>query len=207
MLEKEVIEKLIQKVGETHDLELNQLLKLLLEEREELIDEAATYREKANIDNLTGVHNRNVLSHLIDCSSLAICDIDNFKSINDTYGHTEGDRVIRGVAKIIRQSVRDQDIVCRYGGDEFVIGFRGCFQEEVIRNRLEQIVKEIADEIVLGKEMKPVGLSVGMVMNYQQEEIKDLIPKADQALYQSKESGKGRVSQYGEKIEEEKSYS
>ena len=199
MLDNSVVEQLVERAERINDLELNRLLKMFLEERSQLLSERKNLEDLANKDPLTGLENRRGLSEVQDCTSLAIIDIDNFKTVNDTYGHNEGDRVIKGVASIIRKNVRDSDFVCRYGGDEFVIAFTNCFQEDVVRKRLERIQEQISNQLVLGNSFTPVTISVGVVMNIQNQvfdDIKGLITKADQALYRSKEHGKSRITEY-----------
>ena len=201
MLDNSYVEKLVKRASEINDIELNRLLKMFLEERKELIRENKKYEDMANYDSMTGLYNRRILANVHKCSSLAICDIDDFKQVNDTYGHDEGDHVIKEIARIIREGVREKDFVCRYGGDEFIIGFADCYQEDVVRKRLEQIQKKISEEVVIGNGLKPATISVGMVMNvdnHNYDDIKTLISKADLALYQSKKRGKSRVTQYDE---------
>ena len=108
MQEKDYIERLQEKCKRINDPELTELVNKLLEERMNLFDQA-------NIDTLTGVHNRRILSNIHQCSSLVICDIDNFKTINDKYGHLTGDKVIKEVANALKNIIRYTDYICRYG--------------------------------------------------------------------------------------------
>ena len=70
-------------------------------------------------DSLTGAYNRRILENINNFSVVALCDIDDFKTINDTYGHDIGDRVLKTVTKTLIDNTRGCDVVCRYGGDEF----------------------------------------------------------------------------------------
>lgn len=91
-------------------------------------------------DSLTGAYNRRVLENIDEFSVVALCDIDDFKMINDTYGHDLGDRVLKTVTKVLIDNTRGTDIVCRYGGDEFLIVFKTC-SLEVVKKRMEIVVK------------------------------------------------------------------
>jgi len=127
--------------------------------------------------------------------SLAMIDLDNFKRLNDTFGHQAGDRVLRGISRLLKDGVRTTDIVARYGGEEFVIimpetDFGGT---EVVAERLRQTIENAV--FAYKEDNLKVTVSIGLA-SYPQENIRsedELIKAADRALYKAKELGKNRV--------------
>ncbi len=127
--------------------------------------------------------------------SLVIIDLDHFKLVNDTYGHEDGDRVLRHIADVIGGLLREDDIACRYGGEEFVLLLRATpgMAARVVANRLRAMVATKGIELD-GKE-RHVTFSGGVAAadernNYNCEAIVD---RADKALYRAKKSGRNRV--------------
>jgi diguanylate cyclase (GGDEF)-like protein len=151
--------------------------------------------------------------------SLLMLDLDNFKDINDTYGHQVGNVVLREVAKILKENTRVSDIVCRYGGDEFAIIFpetniyEAYKTAEVLKDHINQVVK-IANEIKtkieklnlkisvesITKENIEIKLTASMGLSFitgletQDITTEDFIKFADKALYLSKMEGKNKIS-------------
>ena len=132
------------------------------------------------------------------CSCIAL-DIDFFKKVNDTYGHLIGDEVLKHVAEIMMKSVRDTDIVTRYGGEEFIIlAPRTTMQSTVkiaerIRRAIETNPYEVADKMI------HITVSIGIAESITKDNtstIEALIDKADQALYVAKESGRNQLKIY-----------
>ena len=123
-----------------------------------------------------------------------LIDIDKFKNINDTYGHDKGDEILKQVAKTLSKNIRFDDVVCRYGGDEFLIIFTGC-DEKVVVNRIIEIKKELLRVI---PDLK-ISLSSGISSYKAGSTLKDTITVADIALYKSKEKGKNLITIYDEK--------
>lgn len=179
------LEARIEKIDDSRTLEL---IKRLIQERNYLA-------EVANIDHLTGLNNRRILGRIRDCSAVVMCDIDDFKEVNDSYGHTTGDHVIQEVARIIREDVRETDYVCRFGGDEFFIGFVNC-AEDVVFRRLEEIREAANNRSMLPDEEKSVTMSFGYSCTDDITDIDDLIIQADKALYESKSNGKNQITKY-----------
>ena len=182
----EYIEKLKIKLDSIDDQELKELINKLIEERNYL-------ENVANIDPLTGLYNRRIIERIRTCSGILMCDIDNFKTINDTYGHDVGDYAIKSVANILLKNTRANDYVCRLGGDEFFVVFTNC-EEEIILERCNKINREISSEIKLPDHI--VTLSMGIAYNKDNESVKTLLTKADEALYISKNNGKNQASVY-----------
>ncbi|MFN6991525.1 MAG: diguanylate cyclase, partial [Fervidobacterium sp.] len=135
-----------------------------------------------------------------DSISIVMCDIDNFKKINDTFGHLTGDNVLKKIADILRNNIRMTDIVGRFGGEEFIMAFPSTDVDEVtlILERLRRIIREI-NEFPF-----KITLSFGVV-NYPQntenliiQSPEDLIRLADTALYHAKNTGKDKIVIYME---------
>ncbi len=162
-------------------------------------------REKeARIDRLTGLTNRASLEKDAHKAlrrvrstggylSVLFCDMDRLKAINDELGHDAGDRVLRQAGTVMRRALRSQDLVGRYGGDEFVV---------VLPNLTRETAFERADHLILGfkqiNEMLPedlhVGLSVGIATYpFDAEDYPTLVKLADQAMYLAKRDGGNRV--------------
>ncbi len=162
--------------------------------------------ELSNKDGLTGLYNyryfrEKLRERYLESKryniplSLMVIDIDDFKNINDTYGHLAGDTILKELSKIFKQNVREVDIVARYGGEEFVILLPHVTMEdtEIIANRILKQVE--AKEFIYNLNVIKITLSIG-VSSIQHETVKDendLLKYADEALYCVKNSGKNRV--------------
>jgi two-component system, cell cycle response regulator len=164
--------------------------------------------EMAVTDGLTGLHNRRYLeTHLgimFDRAvsrgkplSYMICDIDRFKSINDMFGHDGGDAVLREFANLLRRQVRGADLVCRFGGEEFVVVMPDTDPEVAARvaERVRAAVAERAFDLPSGR-VAPVTVSAGISsLEGGTDTIVALAKRADTALYDAKNSGRNRVVQ------------
>jgi diguanylate cyclase (GGDEF)-like protein len=127
------------------------------------------------------------------CMSLIIIDIDHFKRFNDTYGHVAGNIALMDVAGRIAKQARSMDIVCRYGGEEFIVilpkcQLNGAYQfAERVRAAVE------ASPVKTDKESVPVTISIGVAEYQSDEEQEHFIERADKALYEAKQSGRNCV--------------
>jgi diguanylate cyclase (GGDEF)-like protein/PAS domain S-box-containing protein len=176
------------------------------EERKQLI---RSLNHLSITDSLTGLFNRralnDMLTHEIDRASryntdlsLILCDVDNFKAINDTHGHTAGDRALQKVAETLKNSLRRADILGRYGGDEFMIilpetGLEGAKSlAEKVRIAVEGLELELE---LPGQKAISLSLSLGVASCCEPlENIDTLVSLADTALYASKQAGRNKVS-------------
>ncbi|HPF39326.1 MAG TPA: diguanylate cyclase [Phycisphaerae bacterium] len=168
----------------------------------------AHLREMAETDALTGLANRRAVDRLFDddgrCtldrradSSVIMLDIDHFKRINDEYGHSEGDRVLEGVAELMRQHATERDIVSRWGGEEFLIIRPRTGLVEAVR-WAEKLRDELSRTVRCGgDEGAPVTVSLGVSTVRSVEFAQGAIDQADEALYQAKRRGRNRVCTWG----------
>lgn len=161
-------------------------------------------KESAHRDGLTDIFNKRYFFETLNTSpnlneqnySIAMLDLDNFKYINDTYGHPGGDIVLKKIADIIKKATRASDIVARYGGDEIIIFFNNFIDAEKIRSRAESMRREIEltefnNEGVLFK----VTVSIGVYCkNNENLSLDEVIKKADNILYLSKKNGRNKVT-------------
>lgn len=176
---------------------LRQLLKLTRYQLEH-------YEEKSVRDELTGLYNRRQLQTELEQAKLqadtlaipfSICliDIDRFKEINDNNGHLAGDMILREFSDVARDSIRDSDVLGRYGGDEFMqilpdTDLKGAVMHA---ERLRVYAHFLDLQKILAQ--KHISLSIGVAQYRSGEKITDLISRADSALYQAKQLGRNRV--------------
>lgn len=160
----------------------------------------------ASIDELTQLFNRRQAKALAetelsraDRNQLPLCvaliDIDHFKLINDIYGHDKGDEVLQYVAKIMRCELRQQDIISRWGGEEFMLVFpeTDLTHAEHIGERLRSAISSYSWGTDLGHQIQ-VNVSIGISQHKQEEKFTRLLKRADTALYISKSEGRNRVT-------------
>ena len=166
----------------------------------------AALREQALRDSLTGVFNRRYLEQALKQEvqrasrhalplSVIMLDIDHFKRFNDTYGHAAGDMLLRAVGAGLQSHTRGEDLVCRYGGEEFILILAGASLREAER-RAEEIRSTVQALNVQhnGQPLRAITVSLG-VATYPQHgtDIAAVIQAADAALYQAKQAGRNRV--------------
>ncbi|MFN3077528.1 MAG: diguanylate cyclase [Alphaproteobacteria bacterium] len=160
-------------------------------------------RNRSLIDGLTGLGNRRFLDNALaremeraavqgDLLSILIFDIDHFKKFNDTYGHDQGDRVLKEVAECLRSTLRAADIPCRYGGEEFLVILRfadrtGAF---TIADRIRQNIQAM---VLSGLPTVTVSVGVAFYHDFRPGNPVAFVEHADRALYTAKRSGRNRV--------------
>ena len=175
------------------------------------LENSRLYKEikyRANYDVLTKIFNRrealrksekiyNKVKKYYDSYWVMMVDVDNFKKINDTYGHQTGDKVLASIAKVIKESIRECDIVGRYGGEEFIVIVKDDKNSylkiaERIRNNVENTVINIGENEII-----KVTSSIGITkMDATDKTFQQIISEADKALYEAKNSGKNKVVAY-----------
>lgn len=185
-----------------------QLLEFLRPQVSMLIENAILHKKTAELaitDGLTGLSTHRYFQEAIDREigrakrlkltfSLVILDIDNFKSLNDTFGHLEGDKVLKEISKIMRTQVRDTDTVARYGGEEFVVILIDTPKEgaKISAERIREAIEK--NKFVLAGRRVIVTASLGLATYPDDAEAKqELIKVADTALYKAKMAGKNKV--------------
>lgn len=189
-------------------------------EIERLRQEVRRLKELAYKDELTGLYNRRgfreysekFLAELIAAKnfpgqresvsiknfSLLVFDIDNFKGVNDTYGHEAGDKALKLVGRVIRENTRDIDLASRWGGEEIVVGLVGANEEDAFRvaDRIREVVAQ-SELRFDGKKIK-FTISGGIASFGQGENLEDIFRFADLALYQAKKRGKNLIVKYSD---------
>ncbi len=167
------------------------------------------YKRLAMTDPLTGLFNRRHFRDLVeteialsrrhgDTNSILLIDIDRFKSINDTYGHLEGDIVLESFAELLRENTRTTDILCRMGGEEFVVLCRRADIDSAIAMAEKLRISINSKPFKFGGEEINISASIG-ISTFPHKNIKnidDLIKQADVAMYFCKENGRNQVAHY-----------
>ena len=163
----------------------------------------------ANHDSLTGLPNRMLLNERInealnvsvsdqEFHAMLFLDLDHFKNINDSHGHSVGDEVLKKVGYSIRSIVRQVDTVARLGGDEFVVLLKSLSNDKILAsnyasNVCDKIIKSMAQPVVVGDRRLHLGVSIGIVLFPIADESKDdLLRFADTAMYKAKEKGRNQ---------------
>ncbi len=175
----------------------NELIRSLENEIEEL-------QKQSNIDPLTKLYNRKALEidakellkhsneRNLNISTLMI-DADDFKKVNDTFGHLAGDKVLILLAKLFKLSIREYDRAYRYGGEEFLIIFNRAGKEDA-KKVAERIMNAVRSNklIYKGKTIR-ITLSMGLTSHQKGDTLESMIERADAAVYQAKHDGKNRL--------------
>lgn len=171
----------------------------------QLLDRVRELESKASIDPLTKVYNRRALQSYMDNlfsleqknrhfnMHLFMLDIDDFKKVNDTYGHTTGDKVLIFLSNILKKTLRDGDKVFRYGGEEFVIILNRISPEQckLVAERILNLVR--SNKLLTKQDQILVTLSIGSTKFKHGDTMESIIHRADKALYLAKNSGKDQL--------------
>ena len=171
------------------------------------IENSLLYKELEKInqrDSLLGIYNRKYFFEYLEknkCKemkgkfAIVMIDIDDFKKINDTYGHQFGDKILINTAKIISNGIDEDDILARYGGEEFILYISNFISENSVYNKIEMIRGAIeSSKVSFCDDYKSVTASFGMsFFPLNGIEVNELIKNADDLLYKAKKSGKNRV--------------
>ena len=172
-----------------------------------LFDAYEQLQKIAAADPLTGLFNRRTFFELSQKAlsrakrhqtsfSLILIDLDNFKAVNDTKGHPQGDRVLQKTAQYLTMYLREGDILGRYGGDEFIVLAYDADESQAL-NISQRFSANVPSRLAELKDMDiPVTLSIGIACCARGQEItlESLLERADKALYRSKKSGRNRVT-------------
>nr|WP_249131100.1 GGDEF domain-containing protein [Bradyrhizobium diazoefficiens] len=169
-------------------------------------DSLSKSEQRARTDTLTGLANRRALDEFMrkaqtsadwgEPLSVLLLDIDHFKTFNDNFGHGVGDQVLRLIARVLREKVREQDLPARYGGEE-LIGVLPDADLYVCAEIAERIRHAIAECTITrrstGETLPSISVSIGVAQYRTGEAIADLIERCDRALYLAKGGGRNRV--------------
>jgi diguanylate cyclase (GGDEF)-like protein len=180
---------------------INQLRKRIYDAEEdarEMSKKAAYFESVATVDGLTGLFNRKAFdSKLKEAAetynsggepfSLVIFDVDDFKKVNDTFGHTAGDKVLKIVAQTLKNTFRKNDFIARYGGDEFAVVIEG-LSEEMARERIREFKERFGKKRFFSYKDgdASIGVSAGIALAAKGDSPEDIIHKSDMAMYEVK---------------------
>lgn len=166
------------------------------------------YQKIIERDVLTGLLNKIAFHELAsrvlqstpeDQNALMVLDVDNFKQINDEYGHLVGDQVLKCIADELRNALRKTDIIGRFGGDEFTVMMTRIPNHEVVNKKAKTIIKAIV--LACANQLNVnTSVSIGIAFSNGTDAEEALFARADQALYEAKNTGKAKAVVYGEKI-------
>jgi len=209
----------LQSKIELADAKLTDNNRKLLDQAMDLQRMNEALQHMAITDSLTGLHNRRYFESVAgndlalsirhgDTNSILLIDVDHFKRINDTWGHRVGDDVLIDIAGVLNRLQRQTDLICRMGGEEFILLCRRTGDEEALRVA-EKIRTAIASHVftAMGQERIPVTVSIGVVTfpgNETPMSVDEYIHNADLALYQSKSDGRNRVTSYAAMVASER---
>jgi diguanylate cyclase (GGDEF)-like protein/PAS domain S-box-containing protein len=167
----------------------------------QLVQESNEYKDKAHHDTLTGLYNRLKFDEIIERKyrafldspepfSIILMDIDDFKYINDTYGHDNGDKVLQEIARVLQSTLRKDDFLVRWGGEEFVVLVDS--DENVALALAEKLKDAVAKQVQIDSHV--ITISVGVSQMKVGDTIETLFSRVDKAMYESKKNGKNRVT-------------
>ncbi|WOE69787.1 GGDEF domain-containing protein [Hydrogenimonas thermophila] len=183
-IQVKLLENLLDEITKRYDS--------FIKEQNEKIEDTL---EKATKDPLTDLYNREFFSEYVEkilkenrrkgeSITLIFLDLDNFKSVNDNYGHEEGDQVLKDVATILKNSFRDHDVIIRYGGDEFIVLAQ---LNRVEISDLNSVLMSLKERIEENFKKYGISISYGMaIYPLETDNLKDLIQLADQRMYEQK---------------------
>lgn len=169
------------------------------------MSQAQQLQREMDIDRLTMLLNKSAFVDRVQDrlsqkteGALLVMDIDNFKNINDSYGHDFGDVILQRIARCIHENFRITDLCARFGGDEYVTFVPEISRDELV-GMMDKLMKQIREEVVLPDSGNTVGISIGAAFfKAAEHDYKDLFHCADNALYAAKKMGKNRYHIYGE---------
>jgi len=178
---------------------------------EKLKNEVKELENTTNIDPLTLAHNRrglhNFLDHILEVASadnkqldmwLIMLDVDDFKVVNDTYGHVAGDKVLIFLAKVLRSIVRKSDHIFRFGGEEFMIVLNRVTKNKAYQtaNRILETIRK--NKLIYKSDTINITISVGLCQHQKGDTIETIVDRTDKLLYKAKNSGKNKIEMQGD---------
>lgn len=199
-----VPEVMLSRIGRI--LELEELRKSLADRLEKKTQEVTDIKSKTNVDALTGLYNRAYTQELVEAliekgvtGVMMMIDMDNFKLINDNYGHIAGDEVLKKFANTMKRHTTEGDVLCRIGGDEFVAFIEGPYTKDEIANKAQIIIDELCEYIGYMKFDTNSSVSIGISQTPENgTDFTKLYNCADKALYYVKQNGKNSYHFYSD---------
>jgi len=164
---------------------------------------ASKYETLSITDRLTGVYNRakfeqelqveidKIKRYGVNTFSIVLFDVDNFKNINDTFGHLEGDTILRKLTMIVKQSLRSSDIFARWGGEEFVVLLTHTDKDNALK--AAEILRHKIESTPIDAKVPAVTCSFGVCSYNDEDTIYSMLKRADEAMYKAKKGGKNRI--------------
>ncbi|MGN0692773.1 MAG: diguanylate cyclase domain-containing protein [Oscillospiraceae bacterium] len=204
-----VPEVMLSRIGRV--LELEDLRRSLADRLEQKTKEVSDIKSKSHQDALTGLWNRAHTEEAVNAmlsegisGSLMMIDMDNFKAINDNYGHIAGDQTLKMFADTLRKYADEGDVLCRIGGDEFVVFVKGVTSKSEIGNRASDIISDMCYKLEQCKFETNSSVSIGIAQTPDDgTEFNKLYNSADKALYYVKQNGKNSYHFFSDKLQEE----
>lgn len=127
----------------------------------------------------------------MDAISLIVIDLDWFKKINDTFGHSVGDEVLKKIARCLKKTLRESDLVCRWGGEEFVVALPGVYEPEAME--VAEKIRKVISDTTFSVSALVVTASIGVTATKRWVPLDDLFGRADGAMYEAKNKGRNCV--------------
>ena len=192
-------------------LELEELRRNLAERLEQKTREVSAIRKQARQDSLTGLWNRSYTEEQVNgllaggrTGALMMVDVDNFKHVNDTYGHIAGDRLLQMLASILRKTFSAEDVLCRIGGDEFLAFVKDVTAKDALGSRAEECIASFGQRVKESGWEVNVSISIGIALPPEDgNDFLSLYGSADKALYYVKQNGKHSYHFFSDKLQEE----
>lgn len=205
-----VPEVMLSRIGRV--LELDQLRRSLADKLEQKTKEVSDIKSKSRQDALTGLWNRVHTEEAVNemladgvKGALMMLDMDNFKAINDNYGHIAGDGLLKMFADTLREYSAEGDVLCRIGGDEFIVFIKDVTSKSEIGNRASDIISGLSYKIEQCKYETNSYVSIGIAQSPQDgSDFNKLYNCADKALYYVKQNGKNSYHFFSDRSEAEK---
>jgi diguanylate cyclase (GGDEF)-like protein len=182
--------------------EMSKLRSRMRYQKRELSEALDTIRILATVDELTSLVNRRHMNEVLEAEEqrqavaadtcIALLDIDFFKQVNDRYGHATGDAVLRSFSDAARASLRANDVLARWGGEEFLLLLPHSAPDDA-RAVLERMADRVRSMRVPGLNGDRISFSAGLAARRPGETCADVISRADKALYQAKNAGRDRI--------------
>lgn len=193
-------------------LELEELRRNLADKLAQKTKEVSDIRSQSHHDVLTGLWNRAYTEETVNklleqgtTGALFMIDMDNFKAINDNYGHIAGDKTLKMFAETLQKFSSEKDILCRIGGDEFIVFVNGVTSKTELSNHAANIISDLRRKIEECKFETNTSVSIGIAQAPEDgTEFTKLYNSADKALYHVKQNGKNSYHFFSDKVQAEK---